>query len=80
MANQITILTLERRPICSVELTSTITGEIGQVGVLIPKDQHAFREQANQGCCMILQLPGREPYYITIQEIHGSLFRVDGKA
>ena len=43
MVNKPMVLTRERRPITSVELRGNITGEIGQVEVLIPDDQGAFK-------------------------------------
>lgn len=82
MANKSMLLTLERRPITSVEILREAETpiDIGHVRVLIPEEQHAFREHANQDRRMILQLPGREPYRITIEKVAGGLFRVDGRA
>lgn len=74
------ILTRDKRPITSVELRGNITGEIGQVEVLVPDDQGAFKEHFNRDRRMVLQISEREPYHITIEDVHGGLFRVDGRA
>jgi hypothetical protein len=80
MANKPMVLTRKRRPITSVELLDKITGEIGQIVTLVADGQGAFREHSNKDRRMILQILEREPYHITIEDVHGGRFRVDGTA
>lgn len=82
MTDKSWLLTLERKPFASAEILREDEAAIenSQVRVLIPSDQHTFRERANQDRRMILQVPGREPYRITIEDFNGGRFRVDGKA
>ena len=58
-------------------------GQISDTGVLIPNDNHAFREHMNEWPYLILQLPQHPPYNIVmdaVRGLHGGLFKVEGKA